>query len=600
MKRPLASLRTSVGESWVRREQGNSSDLPANQFRVGVAPFFAQRVARCFIGRIPRRVRSGLFFALWVSSLLISFVPAGAADVERIPAVDDKWRHYQSGNFELYSRNAEGESRDLLQNLELLRAVCLERFKFVERARLDVTVYYFRTAEDFRAYSAAAYAKNEFFKGYYSARADRAVIALAPTNNADADQRLIFHEYVHHLFRTAEEDPPAWFNEGTAEFLAGMRLEGSTIEIGRPHANRLRALQGEKLLPLETLFAVTQQSPIYRSSDHTGVFYAQSWALLHYWYCGDSNLPPEAVERFIRVASHRKKADAADLPALFRECFGFDYAEMQRRLRRYVESGSYRYSRQPAPKIVAASTYPMRTVSRDEIRTRLAELALSVNRAPMAKFILLEAIEKNPGDPRPYEALGMEALIDRDESGARDRWEQAVTAGTRNDAIFRELGLLESRSWFQQFNYYFRLAPEVADRLRQRLTRSIESSPQQSAAYEMLAWVEAYAETPSNVNVNLVQQHFSQLRQQPRTLLALAFVRVRVEKPDEARGLLDQLAKMELDPWTAQAAEVVRARLEGRPARRPAGVPATNRGPLGPVPRLPPVKAPAVDFPTGR
>ncbi|MEO6568024.1 MAG: hypothetical protein ABIO94_04620, partial [Opitutaceae bacterium] len=403
----------------------------------------------------PRFVRLIVLFAFWIGLPPNFAVTVRAAETERIPAVDDKWRHYQSGNFELYSRNSEGQSRDLLQNLELLRAVCLERFKFVERARLEVTVFYFRTVEDFRAYSATAFAKNESFKGYYSARLDRAVIALAPTDNAEVAQRLIFHEYVHHLFRAAEEDPPPWFNEGMAEFLAGIRLDGSTIEVGRPHANRLRALRDQKLLPLGTLFAVTHESPIYRSSDHTGVFYAQAWALLHYWYCGDSKLPDGAVDRFLRVASHRKAADAADLPALFRECFGFDYAEMQRRLARYVESGEYRYARQPAPKIAAATTYPMRAVSRDEIRTRLAELALRINRAPMAKFLLLEAIEKNKGDPRPYEALGMDALIDRDENGARDRWEQAVSAGTSNVAIFRELGLLESRSWFQQFNYYF-------------------------------------------------------------------------------------------------------------------------------------------------
>jgi hypothetical protein len=545
--------------------------------------------------RLPLRVIVILVLAAWVggSSLF-------AAQKEAMVGVDDKWRHYRSPNFELYSRNSESESRELLRNLELLRAVSQERFKFTERAKLEVTVFYFRTLEDFRAYGADFYGKANSFKGYYLARPDRAVIAMSPTETTDGAQRMIFHEYVHHLFRTAEDDPPVWYNEGMAELLAGLRIDGDSIEIGHPHAGRLRALRAEKLMPLETLFGVTHQSPVYRSSDHTGLFYAQSWALLHYWYCGETNFPPDAVKKFLGVAADRKLAAATDLRAVFKECFGFDYAEMERRLDRYVISGSYRYSRQAAPKIDKLATYEMRPVSRDEIRVRLAELALRASRAPFAKLQLLEAIEKNPTDPRPFEVLGVEALIDRDENGARARWEQAVTAGTRNVAIYRELGLIESRAWFHQFDYYFRLPPETTERLRTRLQRSIEYAPQQSAAYEMLAWVEAFAEEPSIANINAVQNQFNGLQRKQRTLLALAFVRVRVDKPDEARALLDQLDQMNPDAWTARGAEIVRAKLEGRRPRRPEGATTTTPGkPRQFVPAAP-LKVPSMDVPSGK
>jgi hypothetical protein len=533
----------------------------------------------------------GRLAAVW---LVNGGVNARGADADPFRGVDDKWRHYQSANFELYSRNPETASRDLLHNLELLRAVCVERLKFVERAKVEVTVFYFRTLEDFRAYAPEAYGKNNSFKGYYFGRQDRAVISMAPTDDLDTAQRLIFHEFVHHLFRTAEEEPPVWFNEGMAEFIAGLREDGDKVDLGWPHVGRLRALRtGDKLMPLETLFGVTYQSPVYSSNDHTGLFYAESWALVHYWYCGETKFPPDAVERFLRVAGDQKRAHAADLPALFRECFGIDYAEMQRRLERYVQSGSFRYFRQPKPKIDSEATYAMRPVPREEIQVRLAELALRVNRAPRAKLALLEATEKNPTDPRPFEMLGMEALLEGDQNGARERWEQAVTAGTHNVAIYRELGLLESRAWFNQFDYYFRLPVETTERLRSRLMRSIEYSPQQSAAYEMLAWVEAFAEEPSFANVNLVQQQFPGLRQQQRTLLALAFVRVRFNKAEEAKALLDQLDKMEPDPWTAHGAEIVRAKLEGRPPKRnPAAAP---KGKL-PV-RPPSLKVPSIELP---
>jgi hypothetical protein len=125
--------------------------------------------------------------------------------------------------------------------------------------------------------------------------------------------------------------------------------------------------------------------------------------------------------------------------------------------------------------------------------------------------------------------------------------------------------------------------------LRSRLQRSIEYEPAQSAAYEMLAWVEAFSEEPSISNVNLIQRHFPTLRQQQRTLLALAFVRVRKKQPEDAKELLGQLDEMQPDPWTMHGAEVVRAKLENRPVRRVE--------PPRPKNQLPAVTQPLIDIP---
>jgi hypothetical protein len=49
---------------------------------------------------------------LW---LAIHATGLSAAMTEPFPGVDAKWRYYQSPNFELYSRNSDSESRDLLR-----------------------------------------------------------------------------------------------------------------------------------------------------------------------------------------------------------------------------------------------------------------------------------------------------------------------------------------------------------------------------------------------------------------------------------------------------------------------------------------------------
>ncbi len=483
---------------------------------------------------------------------------------EPLPAIDERWRHIRSTNFELFTHAAEYESRTLLHDMELLRALFLGRFKLKERAKLDVSVFLFRRLQDFHAYAAQGMEKTDA-KGFYQAFPDRAIVSLAPIENWDGAQRLVFHEYVHHLFRITEQEPPVWFNEGMAELFSAIREAGGQLEIGQPHIGRIATLQTEKLLPLETLFAVDQASPIYHAKAHAGIFYAQSWALLHYWNFGESGLNKDGISKFTLVAGNPRLAPPGfDLRAFFRQCFGMDYPEMVKHLERYVSGGRYRYGKLPMPEVPKAATYAARLLPREELRLRLAELALRTTRSSMGKFLLLDAAAKAGAEPRISEVLGADSIRENDEARARDHWEKALDAGSTNIAVQRELGLMESRQWFQEFDRDFRLSDEMAARLRQRLGRAIQLEPEQTAAYEMLAWVEAYAEQPVVANVNLIQARFSSLRQQARTLVALALVRARSGMTDEAKALLNSLEKLEWDDWAANAGESVLARLEDR------------------------------------
>lgn len=547
-------------------------------------------------GSSRNRAGAAVVLALWLAWSLAR----GALPAAGLPAIDEKWRYFTSPHFELYSQNKDSDSRDVLHNLEILRAVFLERLNLQERLHLGITAYYFRTERDFQAYAPEAFRQNSNVAGFHLFRPDRAVISMAPTRDAALAQQVIFHEYVHHLFRIAERDPPLWFNEGTADVLAGMRVEGKGkyVLIGTPLEDRALYLRQESLLPLDQLFAADHGSKLYTEEKHTGVFYAQAWALMHYWHFADGGFSREAVDRFLSVAGDRDAAARTDLRKHFETCFGFDYREMQRRLQNYIRSGSYRAGRHPMPKLAPPSTYAVRPVPLDEITMRLAELAVRVDHSAAGKLVLLNAMTERPDDPRSFETLGTEAYLEQDQRTAVERWEQALAAGSKNPAVVRELALMEGRQWFSQFDESFRLQSDAATRMRERLLRSISLEPAQSAAYEMLAWVEGFAEVPNPQNVNLVIGHLPSMADKKRTLIGLSLLLLRVGKYQEAAAMLDHLGTLRLSPPDAGAVASLRTRLNEEWTRDPAaGASQAGQQTIAPPPTAPGLKTPSVGLP---
>lgn len=501
--------------------------------------------------------------------LLAGAVALRAASPPEFAGLNDPWLHFQSPNFELYSQNRENESRQLLHHLELFRAMFLGNFRLKERQRQEVTIYFFKSDRDFRAYVSDSYQRKRDYAGFYLTNPDRAVIYLRPGDGFEETRQLIFHEYGHHLFRVTEQNPPPWFDEGMAELFSTVQVNAGKMEFGHPVTGRLWQLANGKLLPLEQLFAVDRQSPVLLRGEHIGMFYSESWALMHYLYFGDSQIPAEKRHAFVAMAMRDAFKDTADRRAAFRDVFGMDYPEMEARLEKYVSGGGrYFWGKHDLPQVPPASTYLKRVVPSPELHVRLAELALRANQTPGAKLALLHAVDQARDDPRPLEVLGAEALREGNPLVAQERWTLAVERGTRNPAIFRELALMESRSWFSSFDPYFRMPADAVERLRGYLKRAIEYSPHQTDAYEMLAWVEAFAPTPSIANVMLVQKRYEDLTRKDRTTLALALVRVRLNLKDEALGMLADLEKLEPEPWVASCIEITRAYLEGRPVNR--------------------------------
>src|ERR1041384_2153116 len=66
---------------------------------------------------------------------------------------------------------------------------------------------------------------------------------------------------------------------------------GNKARIGDLQPGWMHTLHDQKWLPIETLTSVDHQSPFYNMRNKTGIFYAQSWALMHMVYFDDRYRP---------------------------------------------------------------------------------------------------------------------------------------------------------------------------------------------------------------------------------------------------------------------------------------------------------------------
>ncbi|MDB6114828.1 MAG: hypothetical protein JWQ62_1773 [Lacunisphaera sp.] len=501
-----------------------------------------------------------------------------------MPGADEKWRHFQSGHFEVYSRNSESETRLLLHNLELVHAIFFESFGFTATRSVPVTVYFFSRDKFFEAYKPEAYRKTENIATFYHGDLDRGILTVAPLPSYDAAQQLAFGSYTFHLFRLMGDPAPPWYLYGLSGIFRNLVLNSETFEFGRSETDQITRLQRATLIPVEVMFGADEQSNAFMANQDDGLFHDESWAMVHYLLFGQNKMSRAKVLEFVDYAMrHSRSFDAAANRRVFEEKTGLTYRQMDNALENYFSGGRYSWTKRPLPAIAPSKSYAMRKVPLDEIDLRLAELGLRVNRAPMAKLALLQAAGRPAEAARIQEVLGTDAARAGDWDVAVERWERALAAGSDNPAVLHELCQVESRKRFQRFDLYYRLPDDAAVKLRDLLRRAITAMPLQTSTYELLAWVEATAREPQIANVNLVQKNFPRLKEQNRTLLALALVRLRLDDKAGAAEMLNLIALGQPDNWVKYGAELTRAQLEDRPVN-PDNLPAVSSQPASRAP----------------
>ena len=124
-------------------------------------------------------------------------------------------------------------------------------------------------------------------------------------------------------------------NEGLAKFWERTRIRGKTVEMFLP-IGVVRFFDRSRMLPIEELIGM-KENPHDTDPDKVSIFYAQSWALIHYLLRGDDEERTRpALARYL----HLVQDDVNSVEAA-RRAFG-DLDELQEKLKDYISSGKMR------------------------------------------------------------------------------------------------------------------------------------------------------------------------------------------------------------------------------------------------------------------
>ena len=148
---------------------------------------------------------------------------------------------------------------------------------------VPTVVVVFGTQRALQPYAPLYQGKPTEVGGYFIPGEDANYVALALEGGQHA-YPIIFHEFAHSLIDSTIAGVPVWLNEGLAEYYSTFetRDAGRSAVVGLADASHVLSLRSETLLPLPELLKVTHASPAYNEGSKRGMFYAQSWALVHY------------------------------------------------------------------------------------------------------------------------------------------------------------------------------------------------------------------------------------------------------------------------------------------------------------------------------
>ncbi|HEX8336014.1 MAG TPA: DUF1570 domain-containing protein, partial [Pyrinomonadaceae bacterium] len=475
-------------------------------------------------------------------------------------AAKDTWTSVRSQNFFLVGNASEKEIRQVATRLEQFREVFTKLFTKVNfNTPVPTTVVVFKSDGSYKPFKPVVEGKVSEVAGYFQPGEDVNYITLTPERAAGAQNPYgtIYHEYTHLLVNNSlgPGAAPPWFNEGLAEYYSTFAVEDDRkVHLGRLIDHHIFRLREQKLIPLSQLFAITQHSLVRNKHDVRGLFYAESWALMHYLILGNEGRRLPQLGEFLALTKKGVPTDEA-----FRRAFQTDTAGMEKELQKYVQANTFMSRVTTFPqKLEFDSQMTAAPLTESQADAYLGDLLLHIDRPDDAAARLQRALELDPANAMARASLGMTRLRQRRHAEAVVQLREAAAAGANNYLAHYYLAYALSRAGMGENGHMPGGYPaEAAREMRASLRKAISLRPDFPESYHLLAWVSLVTGENIAEGVQLIRQGLALAPGNQHYALILAQLYLRQEKFEEARRTAELLAREGTDPSLRATAQSV-------------------------------------------
>ena len=389
----------------------------------------------------------------------------------------ETWLQIRSQHFVVISDAGEKDAKHVADQFERMRGVFHTAFPHMQvDPPAPIMVIAVKNEKDFRALEPSEYlAKGMLHLGGLFLRTPdkNYVLMRLDTDNETHPYAVVYHEYTHLLCSKAEDWMPLWLNEGFAQFFENTDIRGNDISSGEPSSENILLLRQNKLIPLTTLFAVDHSSPYYHEENKGSIFYAESWALTHYFEIEDQKDGTHHLADYLQlVANHVDPVTAGT------RAFG-DLNKLQKTLDAYVGRFQFMKFVMKAPIEVDDSTFVITPLTESQADATRADFLVYNRRAEDAKTLLDSVLKEDPKNALAHETMGHIEFYQGNLDKARTWYQQAISLDSQNFLA----------------NYYFAaislrdgppnddLAPQVENSLRS----AIKLYPDFAPSYDLFA-----------------------------------------------------------------------------------------------------------------
>ncbi|MEO7673998.1 MAG: tetratricopeptide repeat protein [Pyrinomonadaceae bacterium] len=498
------------------------------------------------------------FFLLVAAMLGISVLAVSVS-------AKDEWLNVRSKNFNLIGNASDKDIRKVATKLEQFREAF--RLLFTQTnlsSPIPTNVVVFKNDSAYRPFKPKRSdgKTDNFIAGYFQSGEDVNYITLTAVGTDADTYGTIFHEYVHFIINTniGKSEVPSWFNEGLAEYYQTFEMEDDIkAKLGLPQSGHLELLRQNKLIPLDAFFNVGNSELLQKGSHSRSIFYAQAWAVIHYFV---ANKKDAEMSKFLTFSMKNVAEEKA-----FQDAFQMTYAQLEKEIRQYVAKASYQYTIVTFKnKLSLESDLQSSPLSEADANAYLGDLLYHTNRADDAEPYLRTALALDPDSSMANTTLGVVKVRQRKFDDAKIYLEKAISKDPKNHLAYYQFAYLLSREGRDEFGYVSAFAPEKTMRMRALLKKVIEINPSFTESYEMLAFLSLVSNEGLDEGIAAMQKALRLRPGNQRYAIRIAELYLRQEKFDQAIAIAEKVSKTadqsEIKNQAANLIEQIRTRKE--------------------------------------